>query len=238
MQVRRMKTIGVLGGMSNQATAEYYRLMNAAANQRLGGWHTAELLVRSVDFGNIERLVRAGDWEAAGEYLAHGAQALERAGAELLICVSNTMHRVAPRFTRGLAVPFLHIVDPTAQAIRAAGLGTVGLLGTVPTMAADFLKRRYAEQFGLRVIVPPPGEQREIDRIVFDELVRGRLLPASRRFYLDAVERLRRADAQGVVLGCTEICLLMSQDDLPGFPVFDTTALHARAAVDLALPPG
>ncbi|KAK3615628.1 hypothetical protein LTR56_026470 [Elasticomyces elasticus] len=227
----QMKTIGVLGGMSNQATAEYYRLINQAVNERLGGWNTADVVISSVNFGNIERFVRADAWAEAGEYLATKAQGLERAGAELLICVSNTMHCVADTFTAGLNIPFLHIADPTGEAIRAAGLKRVGILGTKPVMSAAYLKGRYAERFGIEVIAPNEAEQTHVDRIIFDELVRRDLREESRSVYLDIMDRLRERGAEGVILGCTEIFLLVSQDDRPDFPIFDTTALHVGRAV-------
>ncbi|HEX4636276.1 MAG TPA: aspartate/glutamate racemase family protein [Rhizomicrobium sp.] len=232
-----MKTIGVLGGMSNQATAEYYRLINDAVNARLGGWNTAEMIIASVNFGNIERFVRTGAWEEAGSYLADKAQALERAGADLLICVSNTLHRVADQFTAGLTIPFLHIADPTGDAIRAAGLGRVGLLGTKPVMSAPYLRDYYARHFGIEILVPQGDEQTLVDRIIFDELVRRDLRPQSKAAYLEVIDRLRDRGAQGVILGCTEIFLLVSQPDRSGFPMFDTTALHVARATDLALDP-
>lgn len=199
----QMKTIGVLGGMSDQATAEYYRLINAAVNARLGGWNTAEVIISSVNFGNIERFVRTDAWEAAGEYLAAKAQGLERAGADLLLCASNTMHRVVDAFTAGLNIPFLHIADPTGEAIRAAGLTRVAILGTRPVMSATYLKRRYAERFGVEVIAPEKAEQAQVDRITFDELVRRELRRESKDTYLDIIDRLRERGAEGVILGCT-----------------------------------
>ena len=230
----RMKTIGVLGGMSNQATAEYYRLINEAVNARLGGWNTAEVIISSVNFGEVERLVRADAWTEAGEYLAAKAQGLERAGAEFLICVSNTMHRVADAFTAGLSIPFLHIADPTGEAIRAAGLKRVAILGTKPVMSAAYLKDRYAERFGSEVIAPTDAEQALVDRIIFNELVRRDLRQESKSAFLDIIDRLRGRGAEGVILGCTEIFLLVSQEDRPDFPMFDTTALHVDQAVRTA----
>jgi aspartate racemase len=233
-----MKTIGVLGGMSNQATAEYYRLINEAVNAKLGGWNTAEVIISSVNFGNIERFVRTEAWDEAGRYLAMKARGLERAGADLLICVSNTMHRVSDAFTAGLAVPFLHIADPTGEAIRAAGLTRVGLLGTKPVMSASYLREYYTRYFDIEIIVPDEEEQSLVDRIIFDELVRRELRLESRAAYLGVIDKLCSQGAQGVILGCTEIFLLVSQKDRPGFPMFDTTALHAASAVSMALDPG
>ena len=190
-----VKRIGILGGSSNQATAEYYRRLNQAVNRRFGGWNTAELLISSMNFALAERWVRAAEWDAAGGYLAERAEALERAGADLLICASNSMHRVADAFTARLEIPFLHIVDPTAAAIRAAGLSRVGLLGTKPAMATDYLKRRFAERFGIEVLVPAEDEQDAVDRIIFDELCRGRFLPESKATYLAIVDGLADAPA-------------------------------------------
>ena len=230
-----MKRIGILGGSSDQATAEYYRRLNAAVNARLGGWNTAELLVSSMNFALAEAWVRSANWDAAAQYLSERAAALETAGADLLICVSNTLHRVAERFTAGRRIPFLHIVDPTAAAIRAQGLTRIGLLGTKPVMATDFLKRRYQERFGIEVLVPAPDDQDAVDRIIFDELCRGRFLPEAKARYLAIVDALVAAGAGGVILGCTEIPLLIGPSDRPGVPMFDTVALHVEAAVDLAL---
>ena len=230
-----MKTIGVLGGMSNQATAEYYRLINDAVNARLGGWNTAEVIISSVNFGNIERFVRTEAWEEAGRYLALKAQGLERAGADLLICVSNTLHRVSDTFTASLRIPFLHIADPTGDAIKAAGLTRVGLLGTKPVMSAPYLRDYYTRRFGCEILVPDEEEQFIVDRIIFDQLVRRDLRPESRETYLGVIDRLRNRGAQGVILGCTEIFLLVLQADRPGFPMFNTTALHVERAVNMAL---
>lgn len=230
-----VKRIGILGGSSDQATAEYYRRLNQAVNRRLGGWNTAELLISSMNFALAERWVRGGDWDAAARDLAERAAGLERAGAELLICASNSLHRVADAFTARLTIPFLHIVDPTADAIRASGLGRVGLLGTKPAMAADYLKRRFAERFGIEILVPPEGEQEAVDRIIFDELCRGRFLPESKARYLAIVDGLAATGAGGVILGCTEIPLLISQRDRPNLPLFDTAELHVAAAVNAAL---
>ncbi len=229
-----MATIGILGGMSNQATAEYYRMINDAVNARLGGWNTAEVIISSVNFANIERYIREDRWNESAQYLAAKAQGLERAGAELVICVSNTMHRVADAFTAGLSIPFLHIADPTGAAIKAAGLTRVGLLGTRPVMAAEFLKRRYAERFGVEIIVPDKEDQGIVDGVIFNELVRGILRAESRSAYLDIVDRLRESGAEGVILGCTEIFLLISQEERPDFPMFNTTQLHADEAVAMA----
>ncbi len=230
-----MKRIGILGGSSNESTAEYYKRLNQSVNRRLGGFNTAELLVSSMNFALAEDWVRRGDWDAAADYLTDRAEALERAGAELMLCVSNTLHRVADAYTARLKIPFLHIVDPTATAIRAAGHTRVGLLGTKPVMSTDYLKRRYAERFGVEILVPPPAVQDDLHRIIFDELCRGRFLPDSKQRYLAAVDGLMAAGAAAVILGCTEIPLLIDQRDRPAVPMFDTVELHVEAAVDAAL---
>ena len=233
----RQRTIGVLGGMSNQATGEYYRLINERLNGRLGGWDNGEIVVVSVNFGNIEHFVRHDLWDEATSYLAEKVDRLERAGAEVVVCVSNTMHRVVAPIMAERATPFIHIADPTGEAIRDAGLTRVALLGTMPVMRSTDLARRYAERFDVEVMVPDDGDKVVVDRIIFDELVRRDLRPESKAEYLRVAHALREAGAQGVILGCTEIFLLVGQDDLPGFPVFNTTALHADAAVAFALAP-
>jgi aspartate racemase len=234
-RIARLKRIGVLGGSSDQATADYYRRLNKAVNDALGGWNTAELLINSMNFALVEWCVRNERWDEAGRYLAERATALERAGAELLICVSNTLHRVADAVTAAVAIPFIHIVDPTAAAIRAAGLARIGLLGTKPVMASDFMRRRFAERFGIEVLVPEAAEQELVDRIIFDELCRARFTPESKAAYLSVVDGLAARGAEGVVLGCTEIPLLINQVDRPQVPMFDTAALHVGAAVRMSL---
>lgn len=230
-----MKRIGMLGGSSDQATADYYRRLNKAANDRLGGWNTAELIISSMNFAFSEDCVRNARWDDMAAYLSERASALERAGAELLLCVSNTLHRVADSFTKAVNIPFLHIVDPTAQAIREAGLRKVGLLGTKPVMATDFLKSRYTDRFGVEIVTPQPADQDLVDRIIFDELCRGRFTAPSKAAYLEIIDRLQARGAQGVILGCTEIPLLISQPDRPSLRMFDTTGLHVNAAIQIAL---
>ena len=233
----RQRTIGVLGGMSNQATGEYYRLLNERLNARHGGWDNGEIVVVSVNFGNIEHFVRHDLWDEAKAYLADKVDRLEQAGAEVVLCVSNTMHRVVEPIMAGRATPFIHIADATGAAIRDAGLTRVALLGTMPVMRSADLARRYAERFGVEIMVPSDPDKAVVDRIIFDELVRRDLRAESKREYLRIIDALRGAGAQGVILGCTEIFLLVGQADLPGFPVFDTTALHVDAAVAFALAP-
>jgi aspartate racemase len=230
-----VRTIGILGGMSNQATAEYYRMINDAVNARLGGWNTAEVIISSVNFANIERFARNDLWDEAGRYLAAKAIGLERAGAEMLLCASNTMHRVADAFMQDLTIPFLHIADPTGEAINRAGLQRVALIGTKSTMVSDTLKRRFAQEFGVEIMVPNEADQAMIDRVIFDELVKRRLHPDSKAAYLDAVDRLNADGAEGVILGCTEIFLLIAQADRPDLPFFDTTVLHVERAVAWSL---
>ena len=229
------KTIGVLGGMSDAATADYYRLINARLNAHHGGWDNAEIVIVSVNFGNIQHFVRNGMWREMRDYLADKVDRLERAGVDVAICASNTVHRVVAPIMATRSTPFIHIVDPTGSAVRAAGLRRVGLLGTAATMRSAEMARRYADLFGIEITVPSEADQGIVDRIVFDELVRRDIRPESKAHYLRIVDRLRAEGAEGVILGCTEIFLLIGQDDLPGFRVFDTTALHVEAAVAHAL---
>jgi aspartate racemase len=230
-----MKRIGILGGSSDQATADYYRRINKEVNNRLGGWNTAELVITSMNFAFSEECVRNERWDDMGDYLADRALALERAGADILICVSNTLHRVADRFTQNLSIPFLHIADPTGEAIRRQGLTRVSLLGTKPVMATDYLKRHYTDRFGIEVLVPESDDQDVIDRIIFDELCHGRFTCEAREIYLEIIDRLGSRGADGVILGCTEIPLLVQQEHRPSMPMFNTTGLHVEAVVNIAL---
>jgi len=230
----RQKTIGVLGGMSNQATGEYYRLLNERINARLGGWDNGEIVIVSVNFGNIEAFVRKDRWADAHTYLEEKIGRLERAGADVIVCVSNTMHRVVEPIMAERATPFIHIADPTGAAIQDARLRRVALLGTSPSMRSVELRERYKTRFGIDIIAPEAADMDIVDKIIFDELVRRELRPESKREYLRIVNALRARGAEGVILGCTEIFLLIGQADLPGFPVFDTTELHVTAAVAFA----
>jgi aspartate racemase len=232
-----MKTIGLLGGMSWESTAHYYRLLNEGVKARLGGLHSARCLVASVDFADIEPLQRAGRWDDAGAILNRAALGLERAGADVLLVCANTMHKVVDQVTRGLGIPLLHIGDVTGSAVRAAGLRRVALLGTRYVMEEDFYLRRLAERHGLEVSVPGPADRAEVNRVIFEELVLGRIEPASKARYLAILGGLVAAGAEGVVAGCTEIGMLVQQADLV-VPLFDTTELHARAALEWALGPG
>jgi aspartate racemase len=228
-----VKTIGLLGGMSWESSALYYRLLNEAVRDRLGGLHSARCLLLSVDFAEIQRMQAAGEWAAAGDLLAAEAKALESAGAELVLLCTNTMHKVADPIVAALDVPFLHIADVTAAAVRAAGLHRVGLLGTAFTMEQPFLVDRLTAA-GLDVLVPDAGDRAEVHRVIFEELCRGVVRDESRQAYREAIDRLVARGAQGVILGCTEIELLVGPDDVD-VPVFPTAALHVEAAVTAAL---
>lgn len=229
------KVIGILGGMSNQATGEYYRMLNEHLNGALGGWDNGEGVIVSVNFGNIEYFVRRNLWDDARAYLAEKVDRLERAGADVIGCVSNTMHRVVAPIMAGRATPFIHIADPTAEAIKKAGIARVGLLGTTATMQSEELRVHLQERFGIEILAPSDADKKVVDRIIFDELVRRDLRAESKAEYLRVVAALRAEGAQGVILGCTEIFLLIGQSDLPDFPVFDTTALHVEALASFAL---
>lgn len=231
-----LKTIGIIGGSSDQATADYYRMFNLIANRKFGGYNTADLLVSSMNFALAENFVRKNLWQEGGDYIAERAINLERGGAQLLICVSNTLHRVADIFAARVKIPFLHIVDPTAAAILGAGFRRVGLLGTKSVMSQDFLKRRYLDRFGIEILVPGEQQQEMVDRTIFDELCRGVFRPETKASYLALADELASHGAQGVVLGCTEIPLLLTQEDRPNLPFFNTAALHVEAALELATP--
>jgi aspartate racemase len=229
----RQRVVGLLGGMSWESTAEYYRLANELVRERLGGLHSARLVLASVDFAEIERLQVAGDWNRAGSVLAGEAARLEAAGAELLVLCTNTMHIVADRVQAAVGIPLLHLADATAAAVRAAGLTTVGLLGTAFTMEQAFYRDRLAGQ-GLRVLVPEAADRAEVHRVIYEELCLGVVRAESRDSYRRVIERLVAAGAEGVVLGCTEIELLVGAPDSP-VPVFPTTRLHVEAAITAAL---
>jgi aspartate racemase len=229
------KMIGMLGGMSWQSSVEYYRLANELVRERLGGFHSARLVLASVDFATIERLQVEDRWQEAGQLLAEVAIGLEAAGAEVLLLCTNTMHKVADQVQAAVSVPLLHIVDITALAVRAAGLSAVGLLGTAYTMDQDFYRDRMARH-GVRLLVPAADDRDEVHRVIFEELVLGVVRDESRRAYKDIIMRLVDEGAQGVVLGCTEIELLITAADSP-VPVFPTTRLHVEAAVAASLGP-
>ncbi|WP_156755729.1 aspartate/glutamate racemase family protein [Actinokineospora pegani] len=230
-----MKVIGLLGGMSWESSAEYYRIVNERVKLLLGGYHSARVVLYSVDFAEVERMQAEDRWDDAARLLRAGADALRRAGADIIVLCTNTMHKVADSLG-----PILHLGDATAAAVEAAGVRTVGLLGTAFTMEQDFYRGRL-ESHGLTVLTPSAEDRAEVHRVIYDELVLGRVLERSRQVYREVIARLVERGAQGVVLGCTEIELLVSQEDSP-VPVFPTTRLHAELAVDLALrgsgPPG
>jgi aspartate racemase len=228
-----MLKIGLLGGMSWESSAEYYRLANELVRDRLGGLHSAHCLLYSVDFAEIEAMQAAGRWEDAAAVLAAAAKSLELAGADLLLLGTNTMHKVAEQVQQAVTIPLLHIADTTATAVRAAGITTVGLLGTAFTMEQDFYRDRLASH-GLTILVPDEDDRALVHRVIFDELCRGIVKEASRAAYRNVISRLVHRGAQGVILGCTEIELLVGPQD-SDVPVFPTTRLHIEAAVDRAL---
>jgi aspartate racemase len=226
--------IGLLGGMSWESTAEYYRFVNQAVRERLGGLHSADCLLRSVDFADVEHLQRTGRWDDAGELLAGEAQELVAGGAELIVLCTNTMHKVADAITEAIDVPFVHIADTTAAAVREAGLSTVGLLATGYTMEQDFYVGRLRDRHGLDVLVPGAPDRALVHRVIYDELCVGVVEVRSRNAYRRIMRELVDRGAQAILLGCTEIDLLVGPKDAP-VPVFDTTRLHAERAVEMAL---
>ena len=231
-----MKTIGLIGGMSWESTVPYYRLINEGIKQRLGGLHSAKMVLYSVDFAEVEHLQRTGDWAAAGALLAQAAQKLQGAGAEALVLCTNTMHKVAEAIEAAVRIPLLHIADPTATQIRSAGFGKVGLLGTRFTMEQPFYKDRLVQQHGLQVLVPPAADRETVHRIIYEELCLGQVHASSRADFQRVMADLVAQGAQAIILGCTEISLLVKPEDAP-VPLFDTTAIHAQSAVAWALSP-
>ncbi|MBT9525481.1 MAG: aspartate/glutamate racemase family protein [Rhizobacter sp.] len=232
-----MKTIGLIGGMSWESTVPYYRLINETVAARLGGLHSARLVLYSVDFHDIERLQHAGDWAAAGELLADAARSLQAAGADVLVLCTNTMHKVAAQIEAAVNIPLFHIADPTATEIRAAGHTCVGLLGTRFTMEQGFYRDRLTERHGLRVLVPEAGDREIVHRVIYEELCLGKIVPASRAEYRRVMAGLVERGAKAIILGCTEIGLLVDASDAT-VPLFDTTGIHARKAAELALEEG
>jgi aspartate racemase len=228
-----MKRIALLGGMSWESSIEYERVMNTAVRERLGGAHSADLLVRSYDFDAIEAMQQRGEWDALGELLAADARRLQDAGGELLVICTNTMHVLAPQIQAAIEIPLVHIADATADAVYAEGLDTVALLGTRYTMEMDFYRGRLAEA-GITALIPDEPDRTLVHDVIYDELVRGIISPDSRAEYLRIIEELVERGAQGVISGCTEIELLVSEGDLD-VPLFPTAKLHALAAVAAAL---
>jgi aspartate racemase len=228
-----VRCIGIVGGMSWESTAHYYRALNEGVKARLGGLHSARIVLHSVEFSAMEAMQREGRWDEAGEVLAEARRGLEAAGADFVLIAANTMHKVADRMMAGARIPLLHIADVTGEAARRAGLSTVGLLGTRYTMEQDFYVRRLTERFGLRVLVPGPEDRAEVNRVIFEELVLGVARPESKGRYLAICAALVQAGAQGIVSGCTEIGMLLQPADL-AVPLLDTAVLHVEAALDLA----
>ncbi|MBZ6078620.1 aspartate/glutamate racemase family protein [Microvirga puerhi] len=232
--MQQTATVGLIGGMSWESSAEYYRIINREMQRRLGGVHSARSLMWSVDFGEIERLQHSGDWDSLAEAMQDAAIRLERGGADFIVLCTNTMHRLAEAITTSVSIPLLHIADPTARQIKSTGFERVGLLGTAFTMEQDFYKGRLQKQHGLTVIVPEDKDRRVVHDIIYKELVVGQIRPESRNAYRQIMRRLVERGAQAIILGCTEIMLLVSDEDSE-VPLFDTTTIHAHAAVDYAL---
>jgi len=229
-----MKTIGLLGGMSWESTIGYYRAINEGIKVRLGGFHSAKIVLYSVDFEPIETLQRLGNWQQMGDLLTDAARKIEAAGADFLLICTNTMHKVAPHIEQEITMPILHIADATAEALDRHGIRTVGLLGTAFTMEQDFYTGRLRDNYGLSVLVPEKQDRRRVHDIIFNELCLGRQEAASRRAYLDIIDALAERGAEAVILGCTEIGMLVNQNDTE-IRLFDTTKIHAERAVDYAL---
>lgn len=231
-----MKIIGLIGGMSWESSAVYYDIINKTVKEKLGGHHSCECLMYSVDFAAIERLQHEGDWERLTAIMVEAARRLERGGAELLVIATNTMHKMAPDIEKNVSIPLVHIVDAVADKIRGKNLSKVALLGTRFTMEQDFYKGRLTDKHGIEVIIPDLPGVETIHRIIYDELVHGIIREESRKEYLRIIQELVGRGARGIILGCTEIPLLVRQEDCP-VPVFDTTAIHAVRAVQMALEP-
>lgn len=229
-----MKTIGLLGGMSWESTALYYRLINEGVKQRLGGLHSAQIVMVSLDFQQIESLQQQGKWQEAAEILAHAAARIESAGADFLLICTNTMHKVADQVQRKIQIPLLHIADATAERIIAQSKNTIGLLGTNFTMEESFYKGRLEAEHGLRVLVPPKRDRDIVHAVIYDELCLGMVKDGSRKEFLRIIDDLQTRGAEGVIEGCTEIVLLVQQSHTDS-PLFDTTAIHAEQAVVRAL---
>jgi aspartate racemase len=229
-----MKTIGLIGGMSWESSLEYYRILNETVKARLGGLHSTKCVLYSVEFAEIEALQHAGRWDEAARIMVEAGQSLERAGADLLVLCTNTMHKLAGEIEAGVNIPLLHIADATAEAVKAAGISRVGLLGTRFTMEQDFYRGRLTDKHGLQVIIPGQPDRELIHQVIYGELCLGVIKPESRLRFAGIIAKLVAAGAQGVILGCTEIESLVRQEDSP-VPVFPTTRIHAEAAVAWAL---
>jgi aspartate racemase len=229
-----MKTIGMIGGMSWESSAEYYKLINEGVHQALGGVHSAKSVMVSVDFSEVEALQKSGRWDEATQMMTTAARQVEAAGADFLLICTNTMHKMADEVQAAVKIPLIHIADAAAAAVLEQGIRTVGLLGTRFTMQGEFYKRRLADKFGLKVYTPVAADQDAVHNIIYDELVVGQIMPASRDAYQKIILKLAEQGAEGIILGCTEIGLLVKQSDC-SLPLFDTTLLHAQAAVQYAL---
>jgi len=229
-----MQTIGLIGGMSWESTVSYYQILNREIKHRLGGLHSAKIILVSVDFAEIEQLQHQGKWQQAGEILAKAAQSLESAGADFFLICTNTMHKVAEQVSASVSIPLLHIADATAEILVQQGINTVGLIGTAFTMQEDFYKKRLTERFQIAVIVPSEEEQKLLHNIIYQELCLGTIKDKSRQIYLHIMQGLAARGAQGIILGCTEIGLLVQQQDT-SYPLFDTAAIHARCAATQSL---
>lgn len=229
----QQRTLGIIGGMSWESTESYYRLINEGIKEKLGGLHSADLLIHSIDFAPIGKLQAQGDWDEMGEILANSGIRLQAAGAQGLLIATNTMHKVADEVITATGLPLIHIADATAAAIQEQGLTKIGLLGTQFTMTQDFYKQRLIDA-GLQVVIPESEAREEVHRIIYEELCQGQLLDSSRQYYIEVIKQLAEQGCEGVILGCTEIGLLIKQQDSP-IPVFDTTAIHAAAAIKFLL---
>jgi aspartate racemase len=229
-----MKTIGLLGGMSWESSVEYYRIINEIVRDKLGGLHSAKSVIVSVDFGPVEEAMSSGNWDAVLDELVRGARQVEAGGADFLLIATNTMHKMYTEVQAAVNIPMIHIADAAAAKIIELGLIKIGLLGTAFTMEQDFYTRRLHEKFGLEVLVPDEAERAEVNRVIWEELVVGKVLPESKQTYIEIIAGLVDRGAQGVILGCTEIPMLVKQEDV-SVPLFDTTYLHAEAAVERAL---
>ncbi|MEX2804895.1 aspartate/glutamate racemase family protein [Streptococcus sp. H31] len=227
-----MKTIGLIGGMSWESTVSYYQLINETIKEELGGLHSAKILLYSVDFAEIEHYQASGDWDKSAQVLSEIAQKLEQAGADFIVICTNTMHKVIPQIEEKISIPILHIAQATAETLLEKGIQKVGLLGTKYTMTQDFYKEKLLEA-GLKVVIPDQSGVEEVNRIIYNELCLGHILEGSKQIYLAVIDDLKNAGAEAVILGCTEIGLLVKQEDTD-MPLFDTTAIHAQKAAELA----
>jgi len=229
-----VKLIGIIGGMSWESSLEYYRIMNETVKATLGGWHSARVLMYSIDFHTIEAHQRSGDWKAAADMLSEAAVSLEKGGADMIVIATNTMHKIAPEIKSSVNIPLVHIADGVAEAITGQGLKTIGLLGTRFTMEEDFLKGYLEDEYALEVIIPGADDMTLVHDVIYNELCLGTINPDSKRSYIDIIQKMAQRGAQGVILGCTEIPFLVQQADV-ALPLFDTTTIHAKKAVELAI---